>query len=170
MGCSSELGVGSTFWVELPGEQAAKQAEPATLPPAQVLDGLDGRDLHVLYVEDNRSNLDLVAEILRRVPGARLTQAATGPDGLAAALNAPPDLMLVDINLPGMDGFELFETLRKYPETADIPVIAVSAAAMAGQVERAREMGFADYVTKPYRMERLLEAIQAQIPAREKKI
>lgn len=110
----------------------------------------------VLYIEDNSANLRLVAQLLAMRPHTQLWTAREPALGLALAQAHRPDLVLLDINLPGMSGFEVLERLQADPSTRDIPVVAVSANAMPQDIERAQVAGFADYVTKPIDIHRLL--------------
>lgn len=113
----------------------------------------------MLYVEDNPTNVLLVQEALKLAPGIRLEIAVDGNAGLAAAQALKPDLILLDINLPGMDGFTVFNHLRADPELAAIPCIALSANAMSSEIKRARDAGFTNYLTKPLDVETLLSTI-----------
>ena len=113
----------------------------------------------VLYIEDNPVNQLLMEGMLGRRPHTRLLTAASGPEGLALAASAPPDLVLLDIQLPGMDGYEVLRHLRQLPATRSVPVIAVSANAMPDDLEQAQAAGFDDYVTKPLDLPVLLAAL-----------
>ena len=102
----------------------------------------------ILVVEDNERNLKLLRDVLEYA-GYDVRAARTGEDGVALAVKEPPDLVLMDLQLPGIDGTEALRRLRKNPRTADIPVVAVTAQAMKQDRERALEAGFNGYVTKP---------------------
>ena len=128
-------------------------AEPAKLPV-------------VLYIEDNPVNLLLMESMFERLPGLLLRTASDPAQGLAEATTSPPDLVLLDIQLPGMDGFALLQHLRDHPRTRHVPVIAVSADAMPDSVHRGQAAGFADYLTKPVELDRLAEAVRAALSAR----
>ena len=159
IGVESAPGTGSTFWIDLGlGAEAhlpdeARAARPAT--PGQ--EALPQRT--VLYVEDNPANLKLVAQLLARRPDLRLISTHSADLGLEMARAQRPDLIILDINLPGMDGFEARARLRLYPETAEIPVIALSASAMPKDVERGLAAGFLRYLTKPIRIDRFLRTL-----------
>ena len=114
-------------------------------------------------MEDNPANLALVEQILARHPGLRLLTATDGPSGLALARQALPKAILMDINLPGMTGYEALQRLRADPATARIPVLAISANAMAGERERGLAAGFEDYLTKPIKVDELMEALFAAL-------
>ncbi|MEW5771328.1 MAG: response regulator [Pseudomonadota bacterium] len=119
----------------------------------------------MLYIEDNPSNLRLVAQILGRRPHLQLFTAHTPELGIELALGRRPDLILLDINMPGMDGYQVLEVLRLDARSRDIPVIAITANAMPADIARGRAAGFADYLTKPLDVVRLHEAVDARLPA-----
>ncbi len=113
----------------------------------------------VLYVEDNPANSLLVSEILSTRPNITFLSAGDAELGIALAQARCPDLILMDINLPGMDGIAATKKLQTHKETRDIPVIAVSAYAMEADKKNAMLAGFKDYVTKPFNIRELLETI-----------
>jgi CheY-like chemotaxis protein len=113
----------------------------------------------VLYVEDNPANIMLVRRLLDRRPHITLRTAKLGAEGIAAATDSPPDLVLLDLNLPDLSGELVLQRLRADPRTRAIPVIVVSADATPTQIERLRALGAADYVTKPFDIGALLAAI-----------
>ena len=102
----------------------------------------------ILVVEDNERNLKLLRDVLEYA-GYDVRVARTAEDGITLAVKEPPDLVLMDLQLPGIDGTEALRRLRENPRTADIPVVAVTAQAMKQDRERALEAGFNGYVTKP---------------------
>jgi two-component system cell cycle response regulator DivK len=102
----------------------------------------------ILVVEDNERNLKLLRDVLEYA-GYDVRVARTGEDGVSQAASEPPDLVLMDLQLPGIDGLEALRRLRQSPRTADIPVVAVTAQAMKQDRERALEAGFNGYVEKP---------------------
>jgi len=102
----------------------------------------------ILVVEDNERNLKLLRDVLEYA-GYDVRVARTAEDGIDAAVKDPPDLVLMDLQLPGIDGVEALRRLRQSPRTADIPVVAVTAQAMKNDRERALEAGFDGYVEKP---------------------
>ena len=102
----------------------------------------------ILVVEDNERNLKLLRDVLEYA-GYDVRAARTGEDGIALAVKEPPDLVLMDLQLPGIDGTEALRRLRENPRTADIPVVAVTAQAMKQDRERALEAGFNGYIEKP---------------------
>jgi PAS domain S-box-containing protein len=157
MGFDSEYGVGSTFWFELPqatadkGEAVNKQSNRDVRPVAG--------SMKILYVEDNPTSVNVMQGILKRLSDCELICAVDAEKGLNIARTERPDLILMDIDLPGMDGFEAHEVLQNDSRTSDIPVIAVSAHAMPEHIEKGLEAGFADYVVKPIKIQELTDAI-----------
>ena len=113
----------------------------------------------VLYIEDNPANVELVREMLKLDARIHLEVAIDGESGLNAAIKLKPHLILLDINLPGLDGYQVVKQLRADPELARIPCIALSANAMTSDLGRARSAGFADYITKPFDVELLLSKL-----------
>ena len=114
----------------------------------------------ILLVEDNEMNRDMLSRrLIRR--GYEVTMAIDGPAGIASAIENRPDLILMDISLPGMDGWEVSKVLRSRAETASIPIIALTAHAMEIDRQRSREVGCNDYDTKPIDLARLLVKIDA---------
>ena len=111
-------------------------------------DGADGGGRLVLVVEDNEKNLKLVRDLLQ-FRGFRTCEATTGAEGVRRAAEDRPSLVLMDIQLPDMDGVEALDRLRRDPETAGLPVVAVTAFAMKGDRERLLAAGFDAYVPKP---------------------
>lgn len=114
---------------------------------------------HILYIEDNSANLSLVETALTHREHVRLLKASTGEEGIEIAARQQPNLILLDINLPGIDGYEALYQLANNDSTWHIPVIAVSANAMGHDVERARKAGARDYLVKPYSINKLFELI-----------
>ena len=146
IGLDSELGRGSRFWVQL--ARADAQAAPST----------DGGT--VLYIEDNPVNVLLMQAMLEQQTQFKLISAELPEAGLRLAREQRPDLILLDIQLPGIDGYEVLRCLREDALTRDIPVVAVSANALRADVERGRAAGFDDYLTKPIDQHVLLATLQ----------
>ncbi|MCK6397483.1 GAF domain-containing protein [Thauera aminoaromatica] len=148
LGVHSREGEGSAFWFELPlCEQAPAvrdEARAAAAPQAL------SRRHRVLHVEDNPANRQLMQDVFEDVGQAVLHSVDSAEAGIEAACSDPPDLILMDIDLPGMSGLEARALLARNPLTAHIPVLAISAAASPHTVGKAREVGFIDYVTKPF--------------------
>ncbi len=119
----------------------------------------------ILVIEDDPKSARLVELILNR-EGYQTTIAPNGPQGLKMAQTTPPDLILLDLMLPGLDGFEVLRQLRAEPRTADVPVIVVSAKAQLTDKETAARIGANGYVTKPYRRAELLPLIRSELSVR----
>jgi signal transduction histidine kinase/ActR/RegA family two-component response regulator/HAMP domain-containing protein len=150
IGVKSTLGEGSVFWVDTPLSDdlilsdITQTAHEVPHAPKR-LDGIKT----ILYVEDNPANMRLMRELLTQLPRINFVEAGTAEEGLELIRQNKPDLVLMDINLPGIDGFEAFEVMRDDPNLSDIPVIALTANAMPREVDRGRELGFKAYLTKP---------------------
>lgn len=114
----------------------------------------------ILVVEDNTLNLELVRDVLLTA-GMRVVEARTAREGLDAALKLTPAVILLDIRLPGMDGFTVLGHLKANPATASIPVVALTAQAMVGDREQALAAGFSDYIPKPIDTRTLADRIRA---------
>ena len=123
-----------------------------------------GTPLHVLYIDDNPVNTLLMAAMFERLAGLALQCECDPHAGVALALADPPALLLVDIQMPGIDGFEVLRRLRADPATQAVPAIAVSANAMPQDLALGRAAGFVDYLTKPLDLHRLQAALQAVLP------
>ena len=123
------------------GDEPAPSVEPA------LNSGAVSRTL--LYVEDNSANLRLVEELVMRVPGLRLLSAADGNLGIELARAYQPEVILMDINLPGISGLEAMKILRADPATAHIPIVALTANAMSHDIKNGLDAGFFRYLTKP---------------------
>ena len=164
-GADSQVGSGSTFWIELPGAAAlpaaraamSRAASPQALPAEQ--------RQTVLSIDDNPANLKLIAQILARRSHVRLITAHTPELGIELALAHRPDLILLDINLPGMDGYQVLEVFKADAALRGIPVVAVTANAMPRDIERGKAAGFADYLTKPLIIHQFLKVVDAQLAA-----
>jgi CheY-like chemotaxis protein len=159
IGVDSAVAEGSVFWVELP-EAAGLPA----LPPTDDLAGADddageAQTATVLYIEDNQPNIDLVQDALAFRPGVTLLVAPDGATGVRIAARYQPDLILLDLNLPDLQGDEVLAQLRAEPRTAAIPVVMVSADATAGQIDRLLAAGARAYLTKPLEVRRFLALV-----------
>lgn len=151
----SKVGVGSTFWIELPLEalpntaQGLEHGGAVTTGRTQQAHTTESAQHTVLYIEDNPANLRLVAQILGQHPHIRLLTAHTPQLGIGLALAHLPELILLDINMPGMNGYQVLEMLKAEVSLKTIPVVAVTANAMPRDIERGKAAGFADYLVKP---------------------
>ena len=161
IGVDSTVGVGSVFWFELNSvaepHLSMEGAEAAAFAQPHVTRG--SRPHTLLYVEDNPANLKLVEQIIARHPDIHLLTAVDGNSGIEIARGSLPDVILMDINLPDINGYEALKILRSGPATAKIPVIAVSASAMPLDVERGLKAGFFRYLTKPIKVTKFMEAM-----------
>lgn len=124
------------------------------------------RPATILIVDDNAQNLELLEAYLEELPGARVLTATSGQDALAKVASAKPDLLLLDIMMPKMSGFEVCKKIKADPATKDIPVILVTALHEMGDQERGVEMGADDFLTKPVNRVDLIARIQAQLAKR----
>lgn len=161
IGAQSTRGVGSEFWIELDLAEPAPQVfggevsmalYPAVAPGAP-------RVRTLLYVEDNKANMELVTQIIARRPDMYLLRANNGVNGLKLARTHLPEVILLDINLPGISGLEVLRILREDPLTRHIPVLALSANAMQRDIEKGLEAGFLRYLTKPIKIGEFLQAL-----------
>lgn len=161
IGFDSKVGVGSTFWLELP--LAAMDAHHAAIYAAanhtETVSEPGQAAKTLLYIEDNPANMSLMEMIVSRMAHIELITAHNAELGLELAAAKKPDLIIMDINLPGMDGFQALEELRQNEQAKDIPVIALSANAMPKDVKRGLAAGFAVYLTKPIRVNEVRAAI-----------
>jgi PAS domain S-box-containing protein len=163
IGMDSEEGRGSRFWIELPevasgqgvpDNDLMQQATTATVAPG-------AENLYtVLYIEDNPANIRLVSQVLGKNPQLRLITAHTPELGLALASARHPELILLDINLPGMDGYQVLSVLRSLGSTKNTPVLAISANATERDIERGLAAGFEEYITKPIDIRHFLETVE----------
>jgi signal transduction histidine kinase/CheY-like chemotaxis protein len=160
IGVESTVGVGSVFWVEL-------VRAPSPQVPVDTR-GIGARDMAapsehgahtLLYIEDNPANLMLVEQLIARRVNTRLLSAADATAGIALACAHQPEVILMDINLPGISGIRALKLLREDPLTRYIPVIAISANAMPHDVRKGLEAGFFSYLTKPIRVEAFMAAM-----------
>jgi CheY-like chemotaxis protein len=117
----------------------------------------------VLYVEDNPANLELVEQLIARRPELRLLSAADGNHGIECARAYRPEVILMDINLPGISGIEVMKILRADARTAHIPIIALSANAVPRDIENALEAGFFNYITKPIKVNQFMDALDVAL-------
>ena len=163
IGFTSAPGQGSTFWVELPAEATcgapteatqAAEAAPSAVPPHG-----KAREYSLLYIEDNPSHLRLMEQLISTLPKAAMLAASTPSLGIDLAVAHRPDVIILDLNLPEMNGYEVLARLKALPETRDIPVLALTAAAYPCDVKNGLDAGFFQYLTKPLDVIALLGAI-----------
>jgi len=161
IGVDSTVGKGTVFWIDLvattPPRHDFTQADIET--SAQTLAKNPGPVRTVLYVEDNPANLKLVSMLIARRADLRLLTAENGNLGVELAQVHLPDVILMDINLPGISGLKVMSILSKDGVTAHIPIIALSANANPSDIERGLKAGFLKYLTKPIRVDELMETL-----------
>jgi PAS domain S-box-containing protein len=165
IGADSVAGAGSVFWIELAVTTAAQlavvESERAALARPPVVPGAPLATL--LYVEDNPANLELVEQLIARRADLRLLSAADGNLGVEFARAYIPEVILMDINLPGISGIDAMKILHADPLTAHIPIIALSANAMPRDIEKGLEAGFFDYITKPIKVSQFMDALDVAL-------
>lgn len=163
VGFRSIAGKGSEFWVELRIHvNAVEKSDPvsAERPISSPLRLGDGPQCTILYVEDNPSNIAFMEALIADFDRVLLLAAPTAEIGIELARSRLPKVILMDINLPGMSGYDALRQLREWPETQNIPVIALSAAAMDRDKRRAEQAGFYRYITKPVRVAELTSVLE----------
>ncbi|MEI6985168.1 MAG: ATP-binding protein [Rhodospirillaceae bacterium] len=160
VGFESRPGEGSTFWVEMPTSGPAPAPNPIDkddvapeIPPLP--------PFTLLYIEDNPVDRRLIEALFQTVPGARLISARTGEDGLRLARQQQPDVILLDIHLPGISGFKTLKQLRAQAETVEIPVLAVSASAHSTDIANGISAGFHSWLTKPIDLTDLMAVLSS---------
>jgi CheY-like chemotaxis protein len=165
IGVQSSVGMGSVFWFELTSVAPLQLAMDGgeAVESAHAREPRESRLHTLLYVEDNPANLMLVEQIIARHPDIRLLTAVNGTSGIEIARASRPDVILMDINLPGISGFEALAILRAHPDTAHIPVIAISANAMPLDIERGLKEGFFRYITKPIKVSEFMQALDVAL-------
>ena len=165
IGVSSQVNVGSEFWFDLRQTQpllvASHVQEPLALTQVPPRESVQVHTL--LYVEDNPANLMLVKDLVARRPHLRLLSAIDGNQGIELARAAQPDVILMDINLPGISGVKALKVLANDPTTAHIPVIAISANAMPRDIEKGMEAGFFRYLTKPIKVADFMDTMDVAL-------
>ncbi len=165
IGVSSQLNIGSIFWIELDGAAPPPASVALTAAPSIAPLAHNAGSPTLLYVEDNPANLRLIEEILRFHSDLRLLVATDGKQGVALARAELPQVILMDMNLPGISGAEAQRILRADPATRHIPVIALTANAMPHDVQAGLDAGFFRYITKPIAIDELIEAVNSALQA-----
>jgi len=165
IGVESTVGQGSVFWFELNSTAephlGMDPAQPAAIAQAPIVNGAPLRTL--LYVEDNPANLKLIERLVARRPEISLLSARDGNLGIQLARTNQPDVILMDINLPGISGVEALKILREDPVTAHIPVVALSANAMPRDIEKGLQAGFFRYLTKPIKVDEFMDTLDVAL-------
>jgi PAS domain S-box-containing protein len=161
LGVESRIDAGTTFWIELNATDASHidfgDGNGISHPSIHANDSIPSRT--VLYVEDNPANLKLVEMLVARRADLKLLTAGTGDLGIDLARAHQPDVILMDINLPGINGIKALALLRGDSTTADIPVVALSANASPRDIERGLTAGFMKYLTKPIKVDELMATL-----------
>ncbi|MFC3051440.1 ATP-binding response regulator [Kordiimonas pumila] len=175
IGFTSKIGKGSEFWLDLPlagaGHKVAvaaslekKEAFCNAVPaPSETVNGTSVKPQYgkvwVLYIEDNKSNIELMESLIRHIDNVELVTRSKAEEGVAYAIVNTPDLILLDLNMPEMDGFEAFNLLKEDENTHQIPVYAVSADVRGSVVQRTEELGFSGFVSKPFDVQEIKKII-----------
>jgi PAS domain S-box-containing protein len=163
VGFESVPGRGSVFWMDLPARDAEPARDRSTPPSFKAvvpLTGTQGSEYSIIYIEDNPSNIAFMQGLVAELERVKLICAPSAEVGIELVRAHQPDAVIMDINLPGMSGYEATRKLQAWPETKDIPVIALTAAVMAGDRKRASEIGFYRYLTKPVKVAELMETLE----------
>ena len=165
IGAESIVGTGSVFWVELNLSTERRPVRGAVMSSAEVHAPIqtNASPRTLLYVEDNPANLMLIEDLVARRPDIRLLSARDGSSGIEIALAALPDVILMDINLPGISGIEALRVLANDRTTAHIPVIALSANAIPRDIEKGLKAGFFRYLTKPIKVNEFMETLDVAL-------
>jgi PAS domain S-box-containing protein len=171
VGFQSKEGQGSRFWVELPIYRASAESGAAkqdlSTRAISALAHPDARRFTIVYIEDNPSNIAFMEGLVSQLEKVELRTAPSAEIGIELVRAHKPDVVIMDINLPGMSGLEATSRLREWPETREIPVIGLSAAAMARDKKRAAEVGFFRYLTKPVNVDELTGALEELMRRRD---
>ncbi|WP_051534545.1 PAS domain-containing hybrid sensor histidine kinase/response regulator [Deefgea rivuli] len=171
IGFESTLGSGSVFWVEMNLTQAlqAVEIESVHIETTQVRTYSKTALYRLLYVEDNPANLMLIEDLISRRPDISLLTTRDALSGITMAQTSQPDLILMDINLPGISGIEALKILGEDPLTQHIPVIALSANAIPRDIEKGLQAGFFRYLTKPIKVNEFMETLDTALEFVQKK-
>jgi PAS domain S-box-containing protein len=167
VGFRSQEGEGSEFWIEL-GVDTSAPAPPSSKKGAESVRSSQSARQLVLYVEDNPSNIALMEDILNDIESIELLTAPTAEIGIEVARARRPDIIIMDINLPGMSGTEAAKRLRTWPETRGIPVVALTAAAMVRDARAISEAGIGRVLTKPVQIDELLATLNEYLKPQSK--
>jgi PAS domain S-box-containing protein len=169
-------GVGTKFWIELPvavmsveGIEEAEQTADQAFEPIQIK-GEGGVPATILYIEDNPANMVLMQRFLSKLQGVKMLHAKTAEIGLQTVQEQKVDLILMDLNLPGMNGFEAQLELSRDERTKNIPVVAVSADVNPTTIKRAMNMGFKKFISKPFNLSEAQQTIRSVLPDNDKLI
>ena len=165
IGVESTKDVGSLFWIEfkLDSEQETVQVERVDSDLSSVRTETDKilikKPCKILYIEDNLANLALIQNIFSQLENVSVLTASSPVVGIELAVSERPDLILLDINIPGMNGYEVLEILKASSELNDVPILAISANAMPGDVVNGMKAGFNEYIAKPIDVKSFLTTV-----------
>ncbi len=167
LGYSSKIGVGSDFWIDLPAatlDASAAQAFELTVNPELEA---DLRGMRILYIEETTSGIDPMLKLAQHIEDCAVFVTSNALEGIALAKSMRPDIILMGMNLPGLDGFSALELLGKDTRTNEIPVIAISSVVSPEVVQKGLAVGFAHFLTKPLKMNPFFQAV---VDARTRKL
>jgi PAS domain S-box-containing protein len=159
VGAESAAGKGSNFWIELVLSEEKNITRPEPEPVQRTISKTQ-QSIDIVYVEDDPINAQLMSAIIKDMTNHHLVIATTGQEGLDVILQQLPDLAILDLGLPDIDGYEILERMRAHPQAKNIPAIAMTAKAMMEDVDRGIRAGFDDYIVKPARATELLKSIE----------
>jgi CheY-like chemotaxis protein len=162
------------FWFELDSAAAPQIGKGDEIASVQLQPSptahRDAPMRTVLYVEDNPANLKLVEQLIARRPDMRLLSAVNGSLGVSLAREQQPQVILMDINLPGISGIDALKILREDPATSHIPIIALSANAMQRDIDKGLQAGFFWYLTKPIKVNEFMDVLDAALEFADKAV
>jgi PAS domain S-box-containing protein len=159
VGVESVVGQGTTFWLEFSLTESPLAHAQGADEEIEMALSASAEKRRVLYIEDNLSNLRLIERVLLRRPAVELMTARTGMEGIEMAAQHLPDLILLDLNLPDIDGSEVLPRLQTDPRCSAIPVVVLSADAISGQRDRLLRAGASEYLTKPLDVKKFLRIL-----------
>lgn len=164
IGVESIVNQGSTFWLEMSLGKEINIPEKVKVTETRKINSSSVFKYTILYIEDNPVNAHLVMEALKKRGGYEVIISTTAEQGLTVAEEEIPDLILMDLTLPGIDGIAAFNILRNMKPTRKIPIIAVTANAMTDDIQTGLDVGFEEYITKPINVQDLYKAIDTHLP------
>jgi CheY-like chemotaxis protein len=159
IGVDSEPGRGSSFWIDIPLSLESRVSIEAPRTSTGIFGVIEDFNKKILYIEDDEASRNLINGVIQQKVFLDLSMATTGQEGIDSALKQAPDLIILDIGLPDMSGFEVLKTLRSNSSTAHLPIIALSARASEKDIQEGISAGFDSYLTKPVLPKHLLKAI-----------
>lgn len=167
----SRVGEGTTFTVTFPCVKASahepEEGLSGVFPPHDEKRVVPSEALALLYVEDDHFNRQLFKAVISPYANLTLHMAKNGCEGIEMVRELKPDIVFMDIGLPDMSGYDAFKMLQKDADTSEIPVVGLSASAMPVDIAKAKQMGFIDYLTKPFAIGDLIQVIATIVEARK---